>query len=162
MKKNLLDWIKEFYPEDPDAEWSDEKCVEHALRKWTGLRPETLAKYGLAKAHHSIYDEKGNRFIIDNETCACCVRADDLYLQDRHTDHCGSDNCPICEPVLAEDGHAHEAYCGLCPLYKARGNWACDIGNMDNGPYFIWDDTGNPEPMIKDLETALRLVKGKK
>lgn len=163
---SLATWKEEFYPCVPDPEWDDISCLEHSIRKWIGLRAENLAKHKITKRPNGnpVLDSSGEYFVVDNESCACCVRAEDFRSRNRTGCSCTADCCADCAPVPFESGHAHEEYCSVCPVYQSREKWACDTQRTDednNSPYFIWVDEGDPEPMIEALTYALKWAGGK-
>jgi predicted RNase H-like HicB family nuclease len=131
---SLETWKAEFYP-TPAAECPAHKAVAHALRKWTGLRTENLARHGLyrEKDYSSIRfygsrDESAARMVISSDNCALCVH----YIDDSCT------GCPL-RDALDDKCYAHATGQTLSP-------WA------------EWIDNHDPEPMIAAL-TAL-LVQG--
>lgn len=139
----IKSWKKEFYPV-PAYDCPEDQAIEHSLQKWIGLRPENLKKHkvqylaesGTVIDLNAVNDE--DALCIDGESCALCTH---------HLDH----NDTLCEP---------------CPLYEARGGFACDtqtpseFGKGIDAPYQAmsneqWQD-GTPEPMIYWLEVTLK------
>lgn len=123
----LISWLNEFYPVEIDDLDSDQKAyLEHSIRKWTGLRPENLAKHGMEFEKDGGWIEEIDMpmqiFWIDASTCALC-RA----YQESSND------------------------CTICPLYALLDS-RCD---QDEMPFSIWSETGDPEPMIKALVLLL-------
>lgn len=77
-------WKAEFYPIEAIDTRRDE-AIQHTLRKWTGARPENLAKYELIKDRGSIIcDNYANVFSFGGGSCALCV-------------HYYCDECPLAE-----------------------------------------------------------------
>lgn len=130
---NLARWKRRFYPVSA-TRVSKADALAHALRKWRGMRPAILTRYGII--HGAGLDDtrylqdatSGDRLFIDASTCALCVHF-----------------------LAAEQG----VTCRGCPL-----RWATDRRcGEDNTPYDTWHLTGDPEPMIAALEDAQRLVR---
>lgn len=125
---SLQTWMLEFYPETAEeaAKRGDAAAVEHSLRKWEGLKFENLERHDVGAGSRAIYDGSTGQGF-------------DL----------GGDNCALC--VLHE-----EQYCCTCPLYKARGGFACDTRDPDEdgAPWFFWTEDHDPEPMIFWLTKA--------
>lgn len=162
-------WKKEFYPCVPDPKWDDIKCLEHSIQKWIGLRPENLDKHGVIFDWMGVH-ERANSISLEIafSSCACCIRAEathEAHIADTCSHVETEEGCNDCEPLT---GHAHEQYCEYCPLYQSRGGFACDIGKgngatgeQHGGPYFLFTDTADPEPMIAALKAALKWAGGR-
>ena len=58
-----------------------------------------------------------------------------------------SDTCALCQLTAVD--------CKLCPIFTAL-EFECDDDGM---PYDIWQETGDPEPMILTLEDTLTYFK---
>jgi hypothetical protein len=124
---SLKTWKEEFYPVEAHAGLK-EHAAKDSLRKWEGLRPENMARHGVALAADQLSDADGDVMLIDGGSCALC----------HHYAKFGSPTC------------------GDCLLYKVRGKVACDASRHDEngGPYNLLP---NPEPMIYWLKKAAEL-----
>lgn len=123
----LQTWKQISYPIDA-SETQEEEAASHSLRKWIGLRPESLTEHGLYKNASAIFPFVNDRQVmfIDDSSCALCYH------------HLNAKNEPTCEN---------------CPLYKELGGHACD--GTEDSPYGIWKRTGDPEPMIAALTNII-------
>ena len=135
-KLGLAGWKKEFYTveaRDKEATKSRLAAVKHSLRKWRGLTEENLSKYVIARDGSVIYDGTLGTF-------------DQLVID--------GTSCALCIK------YAH-GVCEKCPLYKVRGNVACDecMENEGTSPYRSFNSAGDPHPMIGWLEDALDYCK---
>ena len=102
---SLKSWMKEFYPTEAFSKKALAEPVTHSLRKWKGLTKTNLRKPGLVKNpdddfiykdDNAVLDQR-DRFDIDAENCACCMRydpnnqdCDDCPLMQFHADGCHS------------------------------------------------------------------------
>jgi len=125
---SLKEWREEFYAEDAH-EVAEEAAVAHSLRKWRGLREENLARHEVwqVPASSRLEDSEGNIFYISASTCALCKRFS-------------------CHENETESEQT-------CPIERVNGGVTCS--DRPNGPYKVWLETGDPEPMIAVLEKAL-------
>lgn len=129
---SLQSWKEEFYPVEAQYA-SPEEAVAHSLRKWEGLRPENLQKHGLVQNGKHLEE-------VDSE--------DEEYF-------ISGDSCALCH-------HYAEDECNCCPLFKARGDVACDSFNIEEcgsdgeHPFGAGVNRANPnpEPMIMWLKKA--------
>lgn len=120
-------WQPLYYATPADQVPEDQALV-HSYRKWQGLRPKVLAKHGLTVTGWLIEDEEEGGLRIGGESCALC-----------HHHH-------------RVDAHHDENPCAGCPIERLTD--ACD--NHKSLPWGRWRDRGDPEPMIRALEQAMR------
>ena len=123
---SLQTWCGEFYPIPADAV-PETDALAHSLRKWEGLRPESLQRHGLHPIRFT------SPHISDSED----------YLAINNT------SCALCHHYL--DGN-----CNKCPLAISRGGTPCDgtaIGEL-RSPWNAYRYTFSPEPMIAALKMA--------
>lgn len=102
-KLGLAEWEATFYENIDDAkDWSDKKCFEHTLKKYSGLPKTVLKQYGLHKDMGTIHPLNEDRpsFTFTIATCALCKK----YYKSRA-----------------------KIPCKKCPLYR-DGN-GCESGN---------------------------------
>jgi|GEM_PF-3278397 len=131
---SLTTWRKEFYPTfAQDA--TSENAIEHSIRKWVGLRSENLQKHNVTTNGSSLHDG-ANSLWIDASTCALCV-------------------------VYYDHSERTVSACSRCPLFRVRGNVACDKARPEEKPnrepYFLFTALRDPEPMIDWLKAAAEL-----
>ncbi len=132
---SLKTWIAEFYPVEA-KDVPPEKAVEASLLMWRGASQANLERHGMRKmAGEYVLCEEDDEcawFGFRVGTCSLCV-------------HYGA-------PCEHESPH--------CPLaaasFAAGGAHPCF---SDNGAYERWSDTGDPEPMIRLLQAALKGAK---
>lgn len=82
MKLTPKDWLRKYYPvpatKAARGTWLE--AVEHALAKWIGLRPKTLAGYGLeARGNYVVssaptLERMAPALEVTAETCALCEK----------------------------------------------------------------------------------------
>lgn len=133
---SLETWKQEFYPVSAEEAVVDAiTAVDHSIKKWEGLRPNTLANHQICTSASnrrigeftSLHDIDSH-FIIAAETCALCVlneyRCDGKYY--------GCDMCPIVEVTGR----------------PCDGSFYDDDDEEDVSPWNIWLLTADPEPMI--------------
>ena len=69
---SLQTWKKEFYPiEAGDTE--KRQSVEHSLQKWNGVLPKNLKKHGLKRSNAKIFEDYGDAFELDMDSCSLCT-----------------------------------------------------------------------------------------
>jgi hypothetical protein len=134
-RMSLKTWKKEFYPVEADEgidEKTWEQCLDESLLKWQGILPENVEKHELNTRHHVVYEGESafgpKAFRFSGTTCALCAK-------DQTTD---------------------TQLCKGCPLYKSRGDVACDHetnDEEDSGEESPYHHT-NPKKMIEALEEA--------
>lgn len=131
---SLATWKRWYYPvEASKATGSKIKAIRYSLRKWTGLLPETLRKHGVKRERWSDITDGSQSLSINEKSCALCVKY-----------------------------HTYED-CTRCPLPALRDGAACDARHFEKvSPFHRWIYTGNPKPMIKLLEAALRKARAEK
>lgn len=143
---SLESWKAEFYP-IPASETTEEQAVDHSLQKWLGLLPENLAKHDCHIEDSSVVEIGhtpclGNHVFIDSSSCSLCH-----HFCDMSACNSGDDESPCIE----------------CPLYKARGDVACDDetseewNNSQKSPWHAFtltfdDYSYDPKPMIHWLK----------
>ena len=74
MTEKAKAWLKKYYP-IPANKCKKKDALAHSIRKWEGLQPKVLAKYGLQIdwALSIVYDETEDRVMrISAGTCALC------------------------------------------------------------------------------------------
>lgn len=81
---SLETWKQEFYPVgageaalvfDKDTPHGKLALIDHAIKKWEGLRPEALQEHGLASGPKAVWDTTGSgvELQIDASTCSLCT-----------------------------------------------------------------------------------------
>lgn len=130
---SLQTWIKEFCPIRAQAtkQWSDEHRVIRDLLKWEGLRAPAIAK-------HRVTIE--GRWVVSAGRDECFDVAKE---------------CGLCAKYGA---HRRGLRCHGCPLAILRRGVRCDQvhGIESASPWARWWLGGDPEPMIRLLEKALK------
>jgi hypothetical protein len=134
MAKSLATWKATHYPVGV-YNVAEEDALAHVYQKWLGLKPEVLKEHGLELDLQILTDDAGDKFWVDDESCALCywhLDQDARYDEDEDEDHhtCG----------------------GTCPLERIRGT-PCDYPR--DSPYFRFFDTGDPEPMLALIRKAI-------
>lgn len=126
---SLVTWRKKYYPVPASERMGPVRAVQHALRKWSGLRPAALAAHAVYKVGGAVrsYTDVCSFWVADR-TCSLCLR----YF----------DSIPA-------------RHCAKCPLAQYLGR-RCD---RDGGPYHVWVITGDPEPMIAALTGTLAMLR---
>lgn len=126
---SLKTWKAEFYPVAAEDVPKDE-AVAASLLKYQGARPENLKRHRIGKLGFSpeiVTARAGRRFVFGHTTCPLCLQ---------YSNRAACPNCPLAAAArAARKGH---------PCW-GRGS-----------PYGHWRDTGDPEPMIRLLEAALK------
>lgn len=149
MKKlTWKDWHFKYYPVDAEHV-SKANAIAHSLQKWRGLRPETLAKYGLRTscAKHAM-------------DYALVIEADKTRTTTEFKFYCDDESCALCVH-FSDDDEDLDGTCFRCPLFKVLGE-KCDASHVGNvSPYTHWRRTGDPELMIIALQKALRVQRAK-
>ena len=148
---SLRSWEADFYPICADVaaryfrdgDWSAADLVEHSLRKWRGLRRESLDKHGVVRlSAYTIGDpdttHPASAFQVSATTCSLCAAYEPTEEIDLET----------------ED---YVTVCGDCPLYLSRGGVSCDTrsAHEEHSPFYAFGSGNGPEPMIAALEKAL-------
>lgn len=95
-------WKAEFYTEDAAdfTEKSDEECLKHCIKKWTGALPENTQRHEVTYHEYEIkpLSEDIRRFSFTGISCALCQKYSDSSPDVDDLD-CFSDNedeyCPI-------------------------------------------------------------------
>jgi hypothetical protein len=138
------DWMRTYYPETAkalvDRGASDMELVEHALRKWRGMRPEVLKAHGLITGVtfdlYDLHKAEPDQLVlnIDSSSCGLCHK------------YFSFDACPPC----------HQ-----CILTRVRGKSCAHHTESDKeySPWVYWTRRADPEPMIQLLEQALERAK---
>lgn len=127
---SIESWKAKYYP-IPAAEVpnDDITIVQHAIRKWEGLRPDVLRWHGIEKSKKTIIAD--NAYLsINAGSCALCLK----YLNRKKAMDCTD-----------------------CPL-KTQLGYPCDEHGMGS-PYLAWVEYDNPEPMIQALHDTLKMLK---
>lgn len=131
---SLADWKKEYYPVPAEQATSTElEAVEHAIKKWEGLKPIILKLHGLEKTLFELYEDEpsGATMAIDGTTCALCKR--------------------------------HPLDCDHCVLSEVRDGASCTMtkGRAIYSPYQSFTKRGDPEPMLRVLRAAKEYLERK-
>lgn len=124
-------WQREYLPPVDSVNLSDDLTVlDHGIRKWEGLRPENLERFGLKADRTDIVDTEGNAvFRLDSTTCAMCRQTGYEF---------GGDNdCPRCLMVR---------YAYAVPCEKANSAWN------------KFTKTGDPTVMLRLMNVAKGVV----
>lgn len=139
---SLETWKQEFYPVAAEHAAVDElSAIDHSIAKWTGMRPDNLARHATTSSASNLRIVNVNDPVSDD----CLIVA--------------SDSCALC---VLNDRRCGDKYygCDKCPIVEATGD-GCDGGYYDYDrdeddptPWDTWLSTGNPEPMIQLLETT--------
>lgn len=131
---SLKSWKQEFYPitAKSAARGSMIKAIEHSLLKWKGLSPSNIKKHGISLSMGLYWT-----YLEDDQG----------YLS------ITASSCALCEKYY--DGMVR---CQKCPLYLVRDNTPCDrmMEGESVSPYGIFQDYGNPRPMVRFLKKALK------
>lgn len=138
---SLETWKAEFYPV-PASEVPVEQAAAHSLKKWEGLRPESLDKHKLFVRQGYVVDEhEGWKKVlrIDADSCALCV----------HHKH---------ETTVRMDGRPVMS-CAGCPLYAFPRMIRTEV-------FDLWFDAKVVNPPGVDYgipgKTRVRLLKPKR
>ena len=129
---SVATWKEEFYPLrafEFNFSGTEREAIEHSLLKWRGLLPDNLARHGVEHTLDYIRADGEERFHINSNTCALCIK----FL-----------------PTEGQD-------CRNCPLFKLLDGKRCDYYsvNHNTSPYGHLLRNGNPLPMVLLLEKAL-------
>jgi hypothetical protein len=140
---SLASWKAEFYPAPVSRIKTVTGAVEHSLRKWKGLRAAALRRHGVEDLVGYVKQPDNpllKPFPIDDSTCALCW-------------------------ILDAGDRTQWRDCQRCVLTQARGGYPCTAPAPeepeDRSPWLMFTRDGDPEPMIKLLEKALRSLKKK-
>lgn len=87
---SLKTWKEEFYPVEAETLKSatDKECLEHALKKWSGVRKDNLNKHKIAHMRGKVGGPEENLF-LNRDTCALCAK----HYTGSTLDPCGK--CPL-------------------------------------------------------------------
>lgn len=135
---SIATWKAEFYPVDAfETEQAD--AITHSLQKWKGLTADNLSKHRVRLDDFGWVVEEG----VEKATKELAVVIN------------GS-TCALCHHYLVDENHDCD-YGEMCPLYKARGNVACDKERMDEheAPWYEFRRSKDPNPMIFWLQKAV-------
>ena len=144
---SLATWKKKYVPQSAQAaaRVDAQTAIEHALRKWRGLRRSNLAKHGvkpmikMSSVGDSIRLSDGNdsSYPITGETCAPCIR-------------------------FLKRGSLHP--CTRCPLAIVRDDIPCDVRRWGEtaSPYQRFVEDHYAEPMIRWLTRARKYTEHKR
>lgn len=135
---SIESWKKEFYVEELPKDDDELEATKNCLKKWEGLREESLKKHGITITKlANLIDSQENRFYIDADTCQLC------RIIERELNSC-------------ED----------CPIYEAIGKDCCNEFDenfeeelpFEESIYGIWRKKQNPEPMIEALKRTIEYL----
>lgn len=133
---SLATWKAEFYPVEA-KDVKPEDALDHSIRKWEGLRVQSLRKHGLKKENHGLATAMGDR-------SGC------LFLP-------ASQNCALCAHYKGADRK-----CQGCPLAQSRGGLRCDVARTSHGetisPWHAWAVRGVSRHMLVALRRAKKWV----
>lgn len=129
---SVKSWKAEFYPSPPNEKATWRECLEHSIRKWTGLLPDNMAKHAVWAENAVITDVDSYRLGIDASSCALCQKG--IYL------------------------HLDEGMCTDCPLYAYLGKRRCDDDAQGISPYSAFCDSGDAQPMLDALKAARKFA----
>jgi hypothetical protein len=141
MAERALDfntWLDRYYPV-PACEVAYKpgvtaiELVLHTLRKWVGLRRETLQKYGLRKVGRQIES-------------ICCGDGSLLIA---------GTSCSLCLTVHCTECHLYTYLGRRCDHLSGYD----DPDSLSDGPYTHWDAYNDPEPMIRALAGLLTMLR---
>ena len=121
---SLATWKKKYYPVEA-SKVSKRDALAHSIRKWRGLYPSVLKRYGLERTDNYISEMHGHMMFIDEESCALCR-------------HFIDDTCMACPLAIARGGMP-------CDHMNARES---------RSPYGKWIDTGDSRMMLRWLRKA--------
>lgn len=131
---SLETWLEEFCPVPAEkmVRKTRLQVVERDLKKWIGLRKTNLRKHGVKKSGRSDISGAGETFSIDGDTCGLC--------------------------------HRYDGNCKPCPISVVRGGLNCDRSHVQDShsPYSSFTYLDNPEPMIRVLRKAKKMLEEKK
>ena len=85
---SIKSWKLEFF-NIPLNKTNKHNCVDHGIKKWTGLSKKNLLKHKLIKKDNILKDEEGNEFKIGWESCALCYN----YYDKKVSNSCYK--CPL-------------------------------------------------------------------
>jgi hypothetical protein len=77
-------WLKRYYPETAEALYARVgtdrvALLRHALKKWRGLRPKVLERYGLTACNGKIENDSWDVVLeIDWKSCTLCLAFMDM------------------------------------------------------------------------------------
>lgn len=144
---SLKTWKTEFYPL-PVEKTTKATALRAVIRKWEGLRQESLDKHGVLAGVNTVM-EKGTvtelPFPLGSSSCAFCHH----YLRDPEPPENRDD-----DPT---DEWREKSDCDGCPLYQIRGGHSCDDerededGEGEGAPWTAWWLKQDPEPMLRWL-----------
>ena len=167
--KSYAEWLAKFYPTDakefvpsegeyvyffseygendkiPLAQKAQEiSALKHSIRKWEGLRPETLREYGV------YYDSRVSWVFPDY------INPEELdTYSDPHL-HINATSCALCalKSVSCED-------CSIGSYLASTGEMQIPVDELNCLKQFrIMVKDKNPEPMISLLNETLKWVEG--
>lgn len=115
-EKTFADWKEKYYPKS--AKWAARQSklvtIQHSLRKWEGMAPEILEKYGLGYYRHELHDSGGYVFDISSDTCSLCQR----YYYSRSPAGTLCSGCPLYDLQGEECGKGGTPFNTLEDNYK--------------------------------------------
>lgn len=130
--ESVSKWMNEFYPVEAKviaATGDVLAMVEHAIKKWDGLRDENLKKYDI-----EIDDIGGMKYVGDLQI--------------------GSRTCSLCVNFIGESYDA----CEQCPLFQSLGHRCDNRGPWDTAGWGSRLEHPNPKPMIAALEATKQFI----
>lgn len=117
---SLSAWKKKYYPVGA-SKVSKAGALDHSIRKWPGLSPAVLKRYGLTFNAPYIRDDVSS-FSIDADSCALCVR----YYEE--------DGCGKC-PLYRVRG---DVRCDHVTEHEIKSPFFSSTSNGDNRPMLRW------------------------
>lgn len=121
---SLRSWKSEYYRSILKASKDTLLAIDHSIKKWEGLRPSALQKHNLTAPFDtkSLFSKRGDtKFKVSGKTCALCR--------------------------MTQKETRGNVECSICPLYTLT-KVHCD---QFNGPWNVWVNKRDPEPMLKAL-----------
>jgi hypothetical protein len=151
---SMQTWKQEFYASPASkvgatAYLRDDviSAVEHSLRKWEGLTEENLAKHEveLSIDYCGVLTpgDPKSELGINGHSCALCCYVD--TIEDDNGVYVDCNPCPY-----------FKTFKKACCMHTEDQRYASLVGtDVNDYPFTVFEDTGNPLPMIQALEKVL-------
>ena len=134
---SMKTWREEFYPVSAGTarRRSWRWAAKHSLRKWEGLKEESLRKHDVrySPEDNAVVDADGARLKLTYDTCALCQKAEEL-----------------------EEAIPGKSWCNLCPL--ACVGYSCNAHNSAYNRAIAFDPVERScglRDLIKGLKEAV-------
>jgi hypothetical protein len=143
---SLKTWKKEFYPKKAVARKSYLTAAKNCLRKWEGALQKNLKRHKVELGYGDITDVTNeSSFEFATHNCELCLTVPQFGAGDEIYEETGQ----ICD-------------CSFCPITKVRGASCCvPLDNMDDDPWFTFNDENRPYPMIRLLRKTVKYLENK-